>query len=171
MKTVRVLIGTTNPSKLRLFQGMMADLGLEACSPAELGIAEDAPETGRDPLGNAVQKARFYARWHEPVLCNDAGLYFDELPEDDPRQPGLHIRTPGGLPRLDDEGMIAYYAELIHSLGGRVTAGYRDALAVSRGGQVFTWVEPEAFARSRTFTMVDTPSPRRHPGWPWIPSP
>lgn len=65
---MRILIGTTNPSKIGYFETLLADA----------------------------------------VICADSGLYFDSLPLDDPRQPGLHVRTPSGT-RLGDEQMEKPY--------------------------------------------------------------
>ena len=82
---------------------------------------------------------------------------------DDPRQPGLHIRTPQGK-RLNDEEMIAYYSNLIHELGGKTLAYYVDGIAVYRDGTIETFLDEQG--KLAAFYMVETPSPNRHPGWP-----
>ncbi len=97
------------------------------------------------------------------MICNDSGLYFDKLPPDDERQPGLHIRTPRGSRRLDDEEMIAYYGELIHSLGGRVEASYHNGFAVNCHGKIVSCTEN---SKADAFYMIDTPSSKRQDGWP-----
>lgn len=99
------------------------------------------------------------------VICSDSGLYFDGLPLEDPRQPGLHIRTPQGE-RLDDEQMISYYTTLVHSLGGRVLAYYLDGVAVYRQGKIFSLMEAKEVAKQHAFYMVDSSARERHPGWP-----
>ena len=53
-----------------------------------------------------LQKAKFYGQYFEVVICNDSGLYFEELALDDVRQPGLNVRTPMQMDRLSDEEMI-----------------------------------------------------------------
>ena len=121
---MKVLIGTTNPSKVEQFAAMLSGFGLEFMTLADLGVADEPTETGRTPQENAMIKAAFYGQYADCVICADSGLYFDGLALDDSRQPGLHIRTPQGDKRLDDEEMIAYYAELVHSLGGKVMAYY-----------------------------------------------
>ena len=100
------------------------------------------------------------------MICADSGLYFDGLALEDPRQPGLHIRTPDGGRRLDDEEMIAYYAGLVHSLGGKVMAYYLNGFAVQSCGKIhgFQWTREEA--RIGAFYMLDTPCAARNPGWP-----
>ena len=75
--------------------------------PEAHGVFDNPQETGKTPMENAMIKAAFYGRYADAVICADSGLYFDALALDDPRQPGLQIRTPGGEKRLDDEEMIA----------------------------------------------------------------
>ena len=84
---------------------------------------------------------------------------------DDYRQPGLNIRTPNGMSRLNDEEMITYYSKLINSLGGRVTAYYLDGIAVFNKGKIYSFMEELSY-RTDTFIMVDRPSMKRHVGWP-----
>ena len=163
---MKVLIGTTNPSKVEQFAAMLSGFGLEFITLADLGIADEPKESGRTPGENAGIKAAFYGQYAENVICADSGLYFDCLALDDSRQPGLHVRTPGGGKRLDDEEMIAYYANLAHSLGGKVMAYYLDGAAVMAGGKVFTFQETREEARAKGFYIVDVPSAERREGWP-----
>lgn len=161
---MRILIGTTNPSKVRRFSRLLAGSGAELLTPAQLHIAEEPAETGATPLENARIKALFYSRFCERVIANDSGLYIAELAADDPRQPGMRVRSPRGV-RLDDEEMIAYYAALARSLGGRMTAYYLDGVAVYSAGRVQGFIEEDS-ARKSCFYMVDAPHAKRHPGWP-----
>lgn len=163
---MRVLIGTTNPSKAEHFAAMLSGFGLEFMTLSDLGIEAEPKEDGKTPMENAQMKAAFYGRYADVVICADSGLYFDELPLDDPRQPGLHVRTPDGGKRLDDEEMIEYYAALVHSLGGKVMAYYLNGFAVKTGNAVhgFQWTREEA--RIGAFYMLDTPCQARCPGWP-----
>lgn len=163
---MKILIGSTNPSKIKRFEEFLSDCNAEFCTPWDLGITEGPGEEGQTPLENAVIKAGYYGRYSDLVICNDSGLYFDELRLDDIRQPGLHIRTPQGMPRLGDEEMISYYSALIYSLGGSVTAFYLDGYAVSRHGMIYSFVESIQTAKKDAFRMVAQPSGRRHPGWP-----
>ena len=99
------------------------------------------------------------------MICGDSGLYFDGLPLDDARQPGLTVRSPQGK-RLNDEEMTAYYAALAASLGGCLTACYLSAYAAYCAGSVSTCSETWEEAMQGAFWLVDTPSPITHPGWP-----
>ena len=160
---MRVLIGTTNPAKVKRFEEFLPDSGIEFLTLKDLGITAEPQESGESPEENARIKAAFYGKFCDPVICNDSGLYFDSVPMDDPRQPGLNIRTPKGR-RLDDEEMIAYYSALIHELGGKVLAYYLDGIAVYRDGKIQSYLDERG--KAAAFYMVETPSPNRHPGWP-----
>ena len=163
---MKILIGTTNPSKVEYFAEMLSGFGIEFMTLRDLGITDEPPETGKTPMENAMLKAAFYGRYADAVICADSGLYFDCLPLDDPHQPGLHIRTPDGGKRLDDEEMIAHYAQLVHNLGGKVLAYYLNGVAIQLGGAVsgFQWTREEA--KLGAFYMLDTPCEARCPGWP-----
>ena len=160
---MRVLLGTTNPAKIARFAEFLPDCGVEFITLQDLGITAEPAETGKTPEENARLKAAFYGQFCDRVICNDSGLFFDCLPLDDPRQPGLHIRTPQGV-RLEDEEMITYYADLVHSLGGKVLAYYLDGIAVYREGQIESFLDERG--KLAAFYMVDKPSANRHPGWP-----
>lgn len=163
---MKVLIGTTNPSKAEQFAAMLSGFGLEFITLADLGIADEPKESGRTPGENAGIKAAFYGQYAENVICADSGLYFDCLALDDSRQPGLHVRTPGGGKRLDDEEMIAYYAQLVHNLGRKAMAYYLNGFAVKRGNEIHTFEWTREEARIGAFYMLDTPREERNPGWP-----
>ena len=161
-----VLLGTTNPSKARRFSELLNGCGITFYTLQDLKITAEPEESGSTPEENAVIKAAFYGRYCDSVICNDSGLYFDSLPPDDPRQPGLQVRTPGGRPRMDDDEMLAYYSGLVHSLGGQVTAYYLDGIAVWNQGRVRSFMEDSEATRASALYMVDTPSGQRRPGWP-----
>ena len=162
---MKVLIGTTNPSKVRRFEEFLDGFGVEFYTLKDLEIQDEPEEMGNTPEENAILKAKFYGQYFDYVICNDSGLYFDELPLDDSRQPGLNIRTPKGV-RLNDEEMITYYGELVHSLGGKVLAYYLDGIAVYNKGEIYSFMEGRESAKLTGFYMVDKPSDKRHEGWP-----
>ena len=162
----KILIGTTNPSKVRRFEELLKDYDVECCTLKDLGVTEEPEEQGSTPEENAVLKAAFYGKYFDAVICNDSGLYFDGLPMDDRRQPGLNVRTPEGRSRLSDEEMIQYYTRLIHSLGGKTLAYYLDGVAVYHHGKIFSFMENSEATRQSAFYMVDKPAHERHEGWP-----
>ena len=162
---MKILIGTTNPSKVKRFSELLSETEAEFITLSDLGIISEPDETGSTPEDNAAIKAIFYGRYFDKVICNDSGLYFDNIPLDDPRQPGLNVRSPKGK-RLSDDEMIEYYSGLIKSFGGRVLAVYLDGVAVYNNGKVTSFMENGEATRESAFYMVDAPSPKRHPGWP-----
>ena len=162
---MRVLLGTTNPSKVRRFSELLSGYDVEFCTLRDLGIDEEPEECGKTPEENAVIKARYYGQYFDRVICNDSGLYFDSLPLDDDRQPGLNIRAPRGV-RLEDEEMIEYYSSLISTIGGRALAYYLDGIAVYNCGNIFSYMEISETTKASAFYMVDTPTSDRHVGWP-----
>lgn len=162
---MNILIGTTNPSKVKRFEKLLSGYDVTFSTLKDLGITEEPEEAGNTPEENAIIKAKFYGQYADFVICNDSGLYFDELELTDSRQPGLHIRTPQGV-RLDDEEMITYYTQLIHDLGGKVLAYYLDGIAVWNRGQVYSFMENSEATKASAFYMIDKPSPLRHEGWP-----
>lgn len=163
---MRILIGTTNPSKVTRFKTLLADYDVEFLTLSDLGITAEPSEGGKTPEENAKIKAAFYGQYFDRVICNDSGLYLDSLPLDDPRQPGLNVRTPNGGPRLNDEEMIKHYTALAESLGGRVLAYYLDGIAVFCNGKISSFMENSEATRASAFYMIGTPSERRQPGWP-----
>ena len=162
-----VLLGTTNPSKAAMFENGLAGEDIRFLTLRDVSIPGEPAETGATPVENARQKAEYYGRYADYVICNDSGLYLTGLPMEDARQPGLHIRTPGGAAhRLDDEEMIAYYAGLAHSLGGRVRACYVSGFAVKTPQAVYLYEESIGELAEQAFWLTDTPCAERRPGWP-----
>lgn len=160
---MKILIGTTNKSKIGRFKSFLPYPDIEFLTLNDLGITAEPEEKGHTPKENAIIKAKFYGKFCDKVICNDSGLYFENIPLDDARQPGLNIRTPMGEKRLDDEEMISYYSHLIESLGGKVAAFYMDGIAVYNNGKIASFMEADM---EDTFYMVSTPSENRHEGWP-----
>ena len=83
MKTL--LIGTNNPSKLEIIRSYLVPLGVQVTSPSQLGLADIPAEQARTSVGNAIEKAK---AWHKasglPVITEDSGLVFLDLPQDHP---------------------------------------------------------------------------------------
>lgn len=100
------------------------------------------------------------------MICNDSGLYFEELSLEDERQPGLNVRTPMGMSRLSDEEMIEYYSNLIAKLGGKVSAYYLDGIAVYNNGMISSFMDKESAKNIGAFYMIDRASSKRFEGWP-----
>ena len=132
----------------------------------DLKITSEPNELGNTPEENAIIKAKYYSAYFDIIICNDSGLYFEELDILDKRQPGLNIRTPIGDKRLNDDEMIDYYSKLVESLGGKVSAYYLDGIAVYNKGEIFSFMDNESITKTDSFYMISIPSIKRHIGWP-----
>ena len=89
--TMKIVLASNNQGKLAELQAMLAPLGLQLISQAELGLPE-AEEPFRTFVENALAKARHASRLSGlPALADDAGLCVDAF---------------GGLPGVD----TAFYA-------------------------------------------------------------
>ena len=163
---MRVLIGTTNPSKVNRMKEILDGYDVEFITLKDLKEYTEPLEEGKSPIENSVIKVKHYSKYFDVVISNDSGLYFVDIPLNDPRQPGLNVRTPNGSKRLDDEEMISYYSELISTLGGRVTALYMDGIAVYNKGKIFSFMEDFESTKGAAFYMVDKVSKKRQEGWP-----
>lgn len=133
---MKILLGTTNPSKVNRFSDLLKECDVEFVTLKDLAITAEPEENGTTPEENAILKAKFYGQYFDVVICNDTGLYFEEFALDDVRQPGLNVRTPMQMDRLSDEEMIDYYSRLIGMLGGKVSAYYLDGIAVYHHGSI-----------------------------------
>lgn len=163
---MQILLGTTNASKIKYFERMLTGIDASFVTLRDLSITDAPAEIGRDPQENAMIKAAFYGKYADFVIAQDSALYIRDLPLDDPRQPGLNVRrAPDGHERTDDE-MLADYAALARSLGGRMTCAYVSALAVCAHGNTAGFMDTGAVNDVYAFHMVDTPHENRHPGWP-----
>lgn len=73
---MRILIGTTNPSKAGYFETLLADTGASFVTPRELGITEELRETGGTPEENktAEQLEKAYTERLKAFLRQALGI-------------------------------------------------------------------------------------------------
>lgn len=165
--TTKLLIATNNPSKLIWLSAFFSDLPVKCVSPAQLGLAFDAPENGKSAVENAIQKAVSWQRAAQlPTFAEDSGLVFLDLPPDHPDQPHLLVRRAnGGF--ANDEEMLRYYQALVHRHGGALRAVWQSAWCLCASGEKY-----EAYADDydslvkHAFLLTDEPCEVCHPGWP-----
>lgn len=106
-----VLVATHNKGKVAEYADILGDLAIEWRTLDEVGITDQAAETGDTFLDNAVMKAITYARQAGLLtLADDSGLEVDYLNG----QPGVHTARYGG------EGLSAAerYLLLLKNLTG-----------------------------------------------------
>ena len=94
----KLVIASNNPGKLREFQRMLAPLGIEVLTQAQLGISE-AEEPHCTFVENALAKARHVSRESGlPALADDSGICVEALGG----APGvISARYAGNNPKSD----------------------------------------------------------------------
>ena len=94
----KLVLASNNPGKLREFQAMLAPLGIEVLTQAQLGI-EEAEEPHCTFVENALAKARHASRMSGlPALADDSGICVEALGG----APGvLSARYAGDNPKSD----------------------------------------------------------------------
>jgi XTP/dITP diphosphohydrolase len=124
----RIVLASNNPGKLREMRALLAPLGREVISQAELGIAE-TEEPHDTFLENALAKARHASRASGlPALADDSGLCVDALGG----APGVHSAYFAGRAGGREERDARNNAKLLASLGENRKAHYRCVMALVR---------------------------------------
>lgn len=163
-KKTEIVYGTTNVAKIEWMKSMTENLDIDIISIGDLGTdLPDIDEDGKDPLENAIKKAKtYYDIIKRPVLSADSGLYFIEVSDED--QPGTMIRRVGGK-SLSDNGMVEYYCSLAKKYGGKLTAQYRNALALVVDSDTMYTCYDDSVA-SEQYYIVSQPHSGRRAGFP-----
>lgn len=167
----KILIGTTNPSKVEWLSDYLAEIpNVECVALKDLGVTIDVPEEGTTPEENALLKAIAYHKATGlAVIGHDSGLYFQEFPMDSPLQPGLHIRRINGM-TLGDDGMMEYYSNLARRYGPLHACYCSGFAAVDEEGNYAVFaqdkIDNDFYVNSFGFLLCAEPHPMRHPGWP-----
>lgn len=79
MKIKRLVIGTSNPGKLKEWKFFLKGI-IPVISVSEFGDFDSPEETGKTFLENAIQKAKHYSKLtNEYVLSEDGGFEVDSL--------------------------------------------------------------------------------------------
>lgn len=129
--TMRLLVATTNPGKVRELKALLARLGVEAVAPGDLGLALDVVEDGTTFEANAVLKARAFADAAGlPALADDSGLEVDALGG----EPGVH--SARWAPGSDEDRVVALLARLAGVPPARRTARFRTVAALAVPGRL-----------------------------------
>lgn len=78
---MKILYGTTNPSKLEYMKRMLYGLDIELIGLKDINlITQNIDESGNNPLENARIKAiAYYKAAKTPVFSCDSGLYIEGL--------------------------------------------------------------------------------------------
>lgn len=168
---MKLLYGTNNQAKLESMKRVTNQLGIEIYGFCDLRNMPDfknvklpdIEETGKNPLENAIIKAKeYYKILRIPLFSCDSGLYFENVDED--LQPGTYVRRVRGK-ELSDVQMVEYYGNLAKNHGGKLVAKYKNAICLILGeNQMFTRMDESI--EIGPFYMVDKPHEKIVPGFP-----
>lgn len=103
---MKVLIATKNAGKVKEFQFMFAEMGVEVSSLLDVENAPDVEETGTTFAENARLKAEEIANlYHLPVISDDSGLVIDALGG----RPGVFSARYAGIEKDDEKIWTRYW--------------------------------------------------------------
>lgn len=161
---MKILYGTTNPSKVKYMKRMLDGLHIELISLNNINLnVKNIDESGNNPLQNAKIKAfAYYKAAKMPVFSCDSGLYIEGLSKEE--QPGVHVRRVNEKV-LNDEEMIDYYSKLSERLGGKAIARYENAICLVFDEKHIFEYDGEEIAGEK-FIISSKPHCKRHDGFP-----
>lgn len=145
---MKFLLATTNKAKIRYYGTKLKEKGIDLITLKDLDIDIDVDETGKDPIENAVIKAKaYYDISHLPTIALDEGLFLDNVPDE--IQPGTHVRRVNGK-RLEDHEMIEHYIQLVNQYGtdGKLNGYFLKGVAIVDSEHTYTF----DMKAPRTFT-------------------
>ena len=124
----RLLVATRSRHKLGELRDLLHLERAELVDLDDVGIANEADETGTTFAANAVLKARFYARLSGlPTLADDSGLEVDALGGG----PGVRTRRSAGEDATDEDNNAKLRGALVGLPPARRGARYRCVLALA----------------------------------------
>jgi XTP/dITP diphosphohydrolase len=138
MAETPLLLGSSNPGKLREMRQLLAGMPYRVWGPADVGLREAPEETGTTFMENAILKARHYSdRSRLLAVADDSGLSVDALGGG----PGLYSSRFGGEGATDDERNRLLLERLKGVPPARRGARFTSAVAVVRDGRVLFQAE------------------------------
>jgi XTP/dITP diphosphohydrolase len=124
---MKLVLGTSNPGKIRELRALLAPLPLELITAADLGLNEEPEEGAGSFAENALLKARFYyGQCGLPTLAEDSGLEVDALGG----EPGIFSRRYAGEGATDGERIQLLLSKMQGIPPGRRRARFRSAIAL-----------------------------------------
>jgi XTP/dITP diphosphohydrolase len=149
MAGMPLLLGSSNPGKLREMRELLAEMPYRVLSPADVGLHGTPDETGTTFIENAILKARHYAEKSGLLaVADDSGLSVDALGGG----PGLYSSRFGGEGASDDVRNSLLLERLQGLPPARRGARFTSAVAAARDGRVLFQAEESVEGR-----IVDAP--------------
>lgn len=126
---MKILIATKNIGKVKEFQSMFKDFGIEVISLLDIKNSPDVEETGVTFEENAILKAEAICSiMNIPVIADDSGLEVDALEG----RPGVYSARYAGSEKSDEANMNKVLNELRGVGQSKRTARFVCALAFAR---------------------------------------
>jgi len=152
-----LLLGSSNPGKLREMRQLLAGLPYRVLGPADVGLRGAPEETGATFTENAILKARHYAdKSGLLAVADDSGLSVDALGGG----PGLYSSRFGGEGATDDDRNRLLLERLRGLPPERRGARFTSAVAAARDGRVVFQAEENVEGR-----IVEAPRGRNGFGY------
>lgn len=130
-KTIKILLASQNPGKLRELQAILHDLPIQLVTPADLDIQLDVKETGSTYAENAALKSKAYADVCGCItLADDSGLEVDALNG----APGLYSARYAPAPNATDGDRRTYLLQNLVGAPRPWTARFRATIAITLPG-------------------------------------
>lgn len=123
-----LLLGTRNPGKIHEIKLILDDLDLKLCSLKDFEQVAVAEENADNYAGNAIAKARFYARETGIMsLADDSGLEVEALEG----APGVHSARYAGEHATDADRRELLLSEIAKTGSANRRARFVCAIAVA----------------------------------------
>ena len=136
--TCKLLIATTNQGKFSEIANLLAGCPLDLVSLEDVGISDEAEETGSTFEHNAVLKAQTYHRLSRlPTLADDSGIEVEALDG----KPGVLSSRFAGRNATDSDNIDLLLEKLVDVPNNRLSARFRCVIAIawaSKQVQTFT---------------------------------
>ncbi|MEI7866326.1 MAG: XTP/dITP diphosphatase [Candidatus Methylumidiphilus sp.] len=129
--TNKIILASNNPGKIREIQSLLSGLDIEIL-PQALFTQEEAEETGKTFLENALIKARHAAKLSGlPAIADDSGLEVDALKG----APGVYSARYAGPNASDDDNNAKLLKEMASVEAGKRTARFRCVMVFVRNAE------------------------------------
>ena len=153
-----ILIGTSNPAKLRRIKQICRNIDVSLLEPASLGLSISDVENSETPEGNARNKAQaWFMLAQKPVFSIDYALRIEGLADE--RQPGVFVRRIGSeRHKATDGAALLYYSDLIFTLGGMASGEWIAGLSLALSESIIhstTMVDAASFVAKPSQTVVE----------------
>ena len=138
----KLLIATNNKGKLKEFQDLLKDIGIELVTPADINLELEVEEDGKTYAENAAKKAKAFAQASGLIsLADDSGLEVDALDG----APGLYSARYHPRSGASDSDRRAY---MLENLKGKLrpwTAHFHATIAMARSEHDIQIVEGDCY--------------------------